>query len=163
MQDWSTACNIVNTLGIRNTLWCYARLLTTSALEHAAYFIRAASKQSPGGGWRDKAAPLSRVCCTDFRTSWNVFIWDSSHRFVPVCFPVLLLAAPPEPHCADCFFLGAGAFALPLKAFVASSLFRWTSPAGSDGLTSLLNIRGWYSDAHCCGGDRSWIKQSGWL
>lgn len=154
MQDWSTVCTIVNTLGIRNTLWCYAELLTTSALEHAAYLIRAASKQS----WRREerqAAPLSRVCCTDFRTSWNVFIWDSSHRFVPVCFPVLLLAAPPEPHCADCFFLGAGAFGLPLKAFVASSLFRWTSPAGSDGLTSLLNIRGWYSDAHCCGGDRS--------
>lgn len=112
-----------------------------------------ANRVPAAGG--ERAAPLSRVCCTDFRMSWNVFIWDSSHRFVPVCFPVLLLAAPPEPHCADCFFLGAGAFALPLKAFVASSLFRWTSPAGSDGLTSLLNIRGWYSDAHCCGGDGS--------
>lgn len=77
---------------------------------------------------------------------------DSSHRFVPLCFPALLLvaAAAPELHCAGGFFLGTGAFALPLKAFVGSSLFRCTSPVVSDEPASLLNISGWYSEAHCC-------------
>lgn len=86
------------------------------------------------------------------KTGGDVFSRDSSHRFVPVCFPALLLvaAAAPEVHCAGCFFLGTGAFALPLKALVGSSLFKCTSPVVSDEPTSLLNISGWYSEAHCC-------------
>lgn len=96
----------------------------------------------------------------------NVFSRDSSHRFVPVCFPALLLvaaAAAPELHCAGCFFLGTGAFALPLKALVGSSLFRCTSPGVSDEPTSLLNISGWYSEAHCCGGKRHTLLPLMWI
>lgn len=84
MQDWSTVCTIVNTLGIRNTLWCYARLLTTSALEHAAYLIRAASKQSPGGGWRER--PLL----------WAVFAVRISERVGTFSFGILLTASSPS-------------------------------------------------------------------
>lgn len=76
--------------------------------------------------------------------------WEYFHRFGPVCFPATLLAVLPKVHWVDCFFLGTGVFALPLKAFVGSNLLRWESPAGSTRLASLVKVSGWYSDAHCC-------------
>lgn len=116
--------------------------------------VLAHAANCPGKQRERWAGPLYSVCCSE--PAWNVFSRDSSHRFVPVCFPALLLvaAAAPELHCAGCFFLGTGAFALPLKAFVGSSLFRCTSPVVSDELASLLNISGWYSEAHCYRGGR---------
>lgn len=104
-----------------------------------------------------QAAPLSNVGFIDSEVGWNVFLgWEHSHRFPPLCLPVLpwLFAVLPKLHCADCFFLGTGTLAFPLKAFVGSSLLRWESPAGSVKLSSLLKVSGWYSDAHCCRGNR---------
>lgn len=104
---------------------------------------------------------LSAVFVTLRAQVLTVFLRQAHfHRFTPMCFPVLpwFLAVLPVLHCADCFFLGAGTLALPLKAFAGSSLLIWVSPEESAKLISLLKVRGWYSDAHCCRDDMSKTK-----
>lgn len=155
--QWQMPWEIVLSLVLRMTLVMYL-------FRHAAFqtqfwtigSLRAySSEQTVQPVNEDQAASPSHVGCIDSRSGWNASFMQRSHRFAPMCFPVPVLAVFPKPHCVDCFFLGTGVFALPLKAFVGSNLLRWLSPAGSAKLTSLLKANGWYSDAHCCRGKRS--------
>lgn len=58
--------------------------------------------------------------------TWFFIFVGTFQRFAPIGLTVhpWLFAVFPELHCVDCFFLGAGAFVLPLKALVGSSLLK---------------------------------------